>query len=139
MPELPEVEVTRRGIAPTLTGNRVVAVIARTPALRYPLPDNLEQKLGNQRLTAVRRRGKYLLLDFGHGQLLIHLGMSGSLRLVPASLPAEKHDHFDLAFAIKAAKKLHCACAIRDDSARFSGSGGMHRYIRCWRCSASNR
>jgi formamidopyrimidine-DNA glycosylase len=100
MPELPEVEVTRRGIAPTLTGNRVVAVIARTPALRYPLPDNLEQKLGNQRLTAVRRRGKYLLLDFGHGQLLIHLGMSGSLRLVPASLPAEKHDHFDLAFAI---------------------------------------
>ena len=100
MPELPEVEVTRRGIAPTLTGNRVVAVIARTAALRYPLPENLQQELGGQRLTAVSRRGKYLLLDFGRGHLLIHLGMSGSLRLVPASQPAEKHDHFDLVFAI---------------------------------------
>jgi len=68
MPELPEVEVTRRGIAPTLTGNRVFAVIARTPALRYPLPQDLEQKLGGQRLVAVSRRGKYLLLDFAHGQ-----------------------------------------------------------------------
>ncbi len=100
MPELPEVEVTCRGIAPTLTGNRVFAVIARTPALRYPLPEKLGQKLAGQRLAAVSRRGKYLLLDFGHGHLLIHLGMSGSLRLVPASQPAEKHDHFDLAFAI---------------------------------------
>jgi formamidopyrimidine-DNA glycosylase len=78
------------------------------------------------------------LLDFGHGHLLIHLGMSGSLRLVPAGLPAEKHDHFDLVFAI-GRKKVPCACAIRDVSAPFSGSGGMHRYIRCWRCSASSR
>jgi formamidopyrimidine-DNA glycosylase len=100
MPELPEVEVTCRGIAPALTGNRVFAVIARTPALRYPLPENLEQKLVGQRLAAVSRRGKYLLLDFGHGHLLIHLGMSGSLRLVPAGQPAEKHDHFDLVFVI---------------------------------------
>jgi len=100
MPELPEVEVTRRGIAPTLTGKRVVAVVARTAALRYPLPENLQQELGGQRLTAVSRRGKYLLLDFGRGHLLIHLGMSGSLRLVPAGQPAEKHDHFDLVFGI---------------------------------------
>lgn len=100
MPELPEVEVTRRGIAPTLTGNRVCAVIARTPALRYPMPESLERKIGGQRLAAVSRRGKYLLLDFGNGHLLIHLGMSGSLRLVPASLLAGKHDHFDLVFAI---------------------------------------
>ena len=100
MPELPEVEVTCRGIAPALTGNRVFAVIARTPALRYPLPENLEQKLAGQRLAAVSRRGKYLLLDFGRGHLLIHLGMSGSLRLVPAGQPAERHDHFDLVFAI---------------------------------------
>ena len=59
MPELPEVEVTRRGIAPTLTGNRVYAAIARTPTLRYPLPENLEQKLGGQRLAAVNRRGLF--------------------------------------------------------------------------------
>ncbi len=111
MPELPEVEVTRRGIAPTLTGNKVFAAIARTPALRYPLPQNLEQKLGGQRLATVSRRGKYLLLDFGHGHLLIHLGMSGSLRLVPASLPAEKHDHFDLVFAVAGGK---VALRLRD-------------------------
>jgi formamidopyrimidine-DNA glycosylase len=111
MPELPEVEVTRRGIAPTLTGNRVFAVLARTPALRYPLPENLEQKLDGQRLEAISRRGKYLLLDFGHGHLLIHLGMSGSLRLVPVGLPAEKHDHFDLVFAVKRNK---VALRLRD-------------------------
>ncbi len=101
MPELPEVEVTRRGIAPTLTGNPVSGVIARTHALRYPLPEHLEGTLGGRRLASVNRRGKYLLLDFGNGHLLIHLGMSGSLRLVPAALAADKHDHFDLVFAVK--------------------------------------
>jgi formamidopyrimidine-DNA glycosylase len=101
MPELPEVEVTRRGIAPALIGNRVSGVVARVPALRYPLPEDLDRTLGGRLLAAVCRRGKYLLLDFGHGNLLIHLGMSGSLRLVPASLVAEKHDHFDLVFTVK--------------------------------------
>jgi formamidopyrimidine-DNA glycosylase len=101
MPELPEVEVTLRGIAPVLSGNRITGVIARTPALRYPLPQNLDRTLAGHRLARVIRRGKYLLLDFGHGHLMIHLGMSGSLRLVPATLPAEKHDHFDLVFTIK--------------------------------------
>ena len=101
MPELPEVEVTRRGIAPVLTGSRVRSVIARVPALRYPLPEKLERILGGHCLADVSRRGKYLLLDFGHGHLLIHLGMSGSLRLVPAGLAAEKHDHFDLVFTVK--------------------------------------
>jgi formamidopyrimidine-DNA glycosylase len=101
MPELPEVEVTRRGIAPILTGSRVSTVIDRVPALRYPLPENLNRTLSGHSLVSVSRRGKYLLLDFGHGHLLIHLGMSGSLRLVAAGLPAEKHDHFDLVFTIK--------------------------------------
>lgn len=101
MPELPEVEVTRHGIAPVVTGHRVSGVIARTPTLRYPLPEKLDDVLRGHRLLAVSRRGKYLLLDFGHGHLLIHLGMSGSLRLVPASLAPEKHDHFDLVFSIK--------------------------------------
>jgi len=101
MPELPEVEVTRRGIAPALTGRRVSGVIARTPALRYPLPLRLDRKLVGQQLVSVDRRGKYLLLDFGNGHLLIHLGMSGSLRLVPADLAAGKHDHFDLQFSVE--------------------------------------
>jgi formamidopyrimidine-DNA glycosylase len=98
VPELPEVEVTRRGIAPPLTGKPLLAAITRVPALRYPLPANLEQLLQGRRLLDVKRRGKYLLLDFGGGHLLIHLGMSGSLRLVPADQPAEKHDHLDLVF-----------------------------------------
>lgn len=98
MPELPEVEVTRRGIAPVLVGARVAAVAARVPALRYPLPAHLDRILCGRQLASVSRRGKYLLLDFGDGHLLVHLGMSGSLRLVPAGLPAEKHDHLDLVF-----------------------------------------
>jgi formamidopyrimidine-DNA glycosylase len=111
MPELPEVEVTRRGIAPALTGQRVAQVIMRVPALRYPLPENLPDMLGGQRLAAVSRRGKYLLLDFGKGHLLIHLGMSGSLRLVPANLAAEKHDHVDLVFGVEGAQ---LALRLRD-------------------------
>ncbi len=101
MPELPEVEVTLRGIAPTLIGAQVTGVICRAPTLRYPLPTQLERTLKGRRLKNAIRRGKYLLLDFGHGHLLIHLGMSGSLRLLAATLPAEKHDHFDLVFDIR--------------------------------------
>lgn len=99
MPELPEVEVTRRGIAPELCGREVAAVLVRTAALRYPFPPQLAERLAGRRLREVVRRGKYLLLDFGTGQLLIHLGMSGSLRLVPPHQAPEKHDHFDLVFA----------------------------------------
>jgi len=101
MPELPEVEVTRRGIGPILSGSRVSDVIVRTPALRYPLPTNLSRILDDRPLRDVSRRGKYLLLNFGHGHLMIHLGMSGSLRLVPAGLPPTKHDHCDLVFSIR--------------------------------------
>ena len=111
MPELPEVEVTRRGIAPVLVGKRVASVTVRVPALRYPLPTHLDRTLGGRHLESVSRRGKYLLLDFGNGHLLIHLGMSGSLRLVPAKQPAEKHDHFDLVFVIGGSK---LALRLRD-------------------------
>ena len=99
MPELPEVEVTRRGIAPALTGCRITAVHARIPALRYSLPAKLGSLLADRRLEGVHRRGKYLLLNFGAGHLLIHLGMSGSLRLVAADRPAATHDHLDLVFS----------------------------------------
>jgi formamidopyrimidine-DNA glycosylase len=98
MPELPEVEVTRLGLAPLLTGQRVSGTIARTPALRYPLPTRLTQNLRGKTLLGIGRRGKYLLFNFGDGHLLIHLGMSGSLRLLANGRPAERHDHLDIAF-----------------------------------------
>lgn len=96
MPELPEVEITRRGIEPALLGRDVTAVRIRQPRLRYPVPEELVELLPGQTIRAVRRRGKYLLLDFQAGSLMIHLGMSGSLRIVPSGLEAKKHEHFDL-------------------------------------------
>ncbi len=96
MPELPEVETTRRGIAPHLVGQRVAEVVVREPRLRWPIPEDLDVRLSGQRITAVERRAKYLLVQAEQGCLIIHLGMSGSLRLVPADQPAGKHDHVDL-------------------------------------------
>jgi formamidopyrimidine-DNA glycosylase len=96
MPELPEVEITRRGLAARLIGQRVVAAVVRDRRLRWPVPPELEAQLTDATITGIERRGKYLLFDFGHGYLLAHLGMSGSLRLLPSDTPARKHDHFDL-------------------------------------------
>ena len=96
MPELPEVETTLRGIAPHLTGQRVADVAIRHPHLRWPIPKNLARLLRGQTIHALRRRAKYLLLEFDHGTLILHLGMSGSLRILPVGTHANKHDHFDL-------------------------------------------
>lgn len=98
MPELPEVEVTRRGIEKRVAGQRLDRAVLRAPSLRYPLPSGLAGRLAGRRLEAVKRRGKYLLLDFGDGHLLIHLGMSGSLRFVAPDTPPGKHDHADFIF-----------------------------------------
>ncbi len=96
MPELPEVETTRRGISDALTGNTVVQVTVRDPRLRWPVPDTLHSLLEGQRIVSVDRRAKYLLIGFARGTLIVHLGMSGTLRLVTAARPVEKHDHIDL-------------------------------------------
>lgn len=96
MPELPEVEITRRGLAPHLTGQRIGAVVIRNASLRQPIPADLPAMLTGQTIRNVGRRGKYLLIECDSGWLLGHLGMSGSLRVVPAATPPEKHDHFDL-------------------------------------------
>lgn len=96
MPELPEVETTRRGLAPHLEGRDVVAAILRRPDLRWPIPHEIETDLPGQRIVAVRRRAKYLLLDTAAGSALLHLGMSGSLRVLPADTPVRAHDHVDL-------------------------------------------
>lgn len=96
MPELPEVEVTRRGIAPSVEGRRITDVVLRRTGLRWPFPDNLRSLLLNRVVRSTGRRGKYLLLRFDHGTLIIHLGMSGHLRVLPMHVPPKKHDHVDL-------------------------------------------
>jgi formamidopyrimidine-DNA glycosylase len=96
MPELPEVETTLRGIAPHVAGHRIGGVVIRNPSLRWPVPANLADLLHAQTVRGLERRAKYLLLAFDHGTLILHLGMSGSLRILPAGTPAGKHDHFDL-------------------------------------------
>ena len=98
MPELPEVEVTRRGVASRVAGKRLDALVVRTHKLRYEVDADLPQRLAGLQLTAVHRRGKYLLFDFGAGHLLVHLGMSGALRFVAAAAPPQRHDHADLCF-----------------------------------------
>jgi formamidopyrimidine-DNA glycosylase len=96
MPELPEVEVTRRGVAPYLEGRTVDQVVLRRDGLRWPFPARLQELLAGQTIVRTGRRGKYLLVEFAHGTLIIHLGMSGHLRVLPLGTPDRKHDHFDL-------------------------------------------
>lgn len=98
MPELPEVEVTRRGIAPHVQDQTVTGVVLRHTGLRWPFPPALDELLLGRTVLQVGRRGKYLLLQFAHGTLIIHLGMSGHLRILPADTPVRKHDHVDLKF-----------------------------------------
>lgn len=94
MPELPEVETTRRGLAPHVIGRRIDDVVLRRPDLRWPIPPDVQQLRG-ERIDGVRRRAKYLLLDTRAGSALMHLGMSGSLRVLPSTTPLRAHDHVD--------------------------------------------
>ena len=100
MPELPEVEITRRGIAPFLTGKIITGVQVRERRLRWPIPSNLAARVTGRRIAGVTRRGKYILVDCGTkgqaGGLLLHLGMSGSLRILDVRAKAQPHEHFDL-------------------------------------------
>jgi formamidopyrimidine-DNA glycosylase len=101
MPELPEVEVTRRGIEPFVTGRRVARVDVRTPALRWPIPPHLAKTMKALKIEKVERRGKYLLFETSEGWLIVHLGMTGTLRVlrnVPRPPDAAKHDHIDVIF-----------------------------------------
>jgi formamidopyrimidine-DNA glycosylase len=99
MPELPEVETTRRGIAAHVIGLPIARVIVRQRRLRWPVPHVLQRRLRGSAFTRVDRRAKYLLLHTPHGCLIAHLGMSGSLRVTTAELPPGKHDHVDIVFA----------------------------------------
>lgn len=96
MPELPEVETTMRGIKPHLLGRKITQVLVREPRLRWPVPHNLGQLATGQQIQSVDRRAKYLKIHLGNGAIMVHLGMSGSLRIVDPKVPVQKHDHVDL-------------------------------------------
>jgi formamidopyrimidine-DNA glycosylase len=98
MPELPEVEVTRRRLERELLGKRFTKVVLRVTKLRLPVPAELSEILPGKTLRSITRRGKYLLFDCGSGSLLIHLGMTGFLRLLRGAPPPGKHDHLDFFF-----------------------------------------
>jgi len=95
MPELPEVETTRRGLAPHLIGRRVLALEVRQPKLRWPIPRTLRTQLPGQRIDGIERRAKYLLVHTEPGSVLLHLGMSGALRVLPVDSPIGAHDRVD--------------------------------------------
>jgi formamidopyrimidine-DNA glycosylase len=107
MPELPEVEITRRGLLPLLN-QTVKNVVIRNASMRWPIPAHLPQTLANQKLISLNRRAKYILAEFECGTLLLHLGMSGRISLLDRNYPPEKHDHFDIAF------ENGCVLRLRD-------------------------
>lgn len=96
MPELPEVETSRRGLSPWLVGQQIECVVVRDRRLRWPVPDGIEQLLAGQTIRSLRRRAKYLLFDTDRGTALLHLGMSGSVRIIEQDEPAARHDHLDI-------------------------------------------
>lgn len=123
MPELPEVETTRRGIEPHICGNTISEVIVRQPKLRWPVPEQIQNLIGAE-VAEVRRRGKYLLLETMHGTCLVHLGMSGSLRITDQLTAAEKHDHVDIIFSN--GKVLRLRDPRRFGAVLWAGCGELH-------------
>lgn len=96
MPELPEVETSRRGIAPWMENERIEEVTVRDRRLRWPVPEHIETSLEGEVIRSLKRRAKYLLFETDKGTALLHLGMSGSLRIISPDEPAGKHDHVDI-------------------------------------------
>ena len=104
MPELPEVETTVRGVRPVVVGRKIHRVVVRERRMRWPVSRGLNRTLNGYHVASVSRRAKYILLNFSHGTLMIHLGMSGRLRVVPVDTPHVKHDHVD--FVLDSGKVL---------------------------------
>lgn len=107
MPELPEVETTCRGIAPHSVQHTIQKVIIRQKQLRWRIPDNFAECVRGQTVQAVTRQGKYILIVMETGHIIIHLGMSGSLRFITDQSPAEKHDHVDIVFENQYCLRYH--------------------------------
>ena len=127
MPELPEVETTRRGVEPHCVGRAIAGVVVREPRLRWPVPNQLATLLVGQIIESVERRAKYLLFRTQTGSLLVHLGMSGSLRLVDADASPARHDHIDVLLTMRYA----CATTILDALDAFFG-WVLARITRYW-------
>src|SRR5450631_3905951 len=125
MPELPEVETTRRGIAPALIGRRVVNVLVRERRLRWPIQADFEAAIGQQTVRCIERRAKYLLIAFDTGTLIVHLGMSGSLRILDAGVPPTLHDHWD--FQMDSGKVLRFHDPRRFGSAHWTTANPLER------------
>ena len=121
MPELPEVETTRRGIVPFVEGQRIVSLRVHNARLRWPVPPELPELLANQRVARISRRGKYLLFHTDTGVMMVHLGMSGSLRLVTPGTPRKTHDHLewtldnDWLLRYHDPRRFGCCLWLRDD------------------------
>ena len=107
MPELPEVEITRRGLEPLIVNRQITSVHIYKKKLRWEIPAYLVDTLKNQTIKKISRRAKYLLIDFKVGQLVIHLGMSGSISVVPTSEPLKKHHHFELILDNSTSMRFH--------------------------------
>jgi formamidopyrimidine-DNA glycosylase len=107
MPELPEVETTRRGLEPHVVGRRVTAITTYDRRLRWPVPSDLNRRLAGRTIDRLDRRSKYLLFRMGEGTLLVHFGMTGSLRILTAAVPRRRHDHVDVVLDSGATLRYH--------------------------------
>ncbi len=128
MPELPEVETTRRGVETHVRGRRVTGVSLRVPALRWPIPPEISTILPGETIAAVHRRAKYLLLETAPGDVLVHLGMSGVLRVLPATTPVQKHDHADL--LLEGGRMLRLSDSRRFGSLLWQPRGETHPLLQ---------
>ena len=128
MPELPEVETSRRGIEPHLIGRTVESVVVRNRALRWPVSEDVDSGLAHREVLSVDRRAKYLLINTNNGTAILHLGMSGSVRIVGRDAPAGIHDHFDL--ELDSGLALRYRDPRRFGSLHWSGDPYAHRLLR---------
>ena len=128
MPELPEVETSRRGIAPWVENQVVSEVIVRERRLRWPVPAEIDQQLPGQEIRSVRRRAKYLLFATANGTAMLHLGMSGSVRIINSDEPAAKHDHVDIRFT--SGKALRFRDPRRFGSLLWTSNPDEHKLLR---------
>jgi len=128
MPELPEVETSRRGIEPFLVGEQIRDVIIRQRRLRWPISQDIDKQLPGATVTSVARRAKYLLINTTRGTAILHLGMSGSVIIVDADTPAGVHDHVDV--ALKSGKSLRFRDPRRFGSLHWSQDASQHWLLR---------
>jgi len=128
MPELPEVETSRRGIEPHIAGTRISKVIIRNRSLRWPISKSVDQNLVGRTVGSVTRRAKYLLINTQDGSAILHLGMSGSVFIVNRDTPAGVHDHVDIEFS--SGKTLRFRDPRRFGSLHWSKEPLQHKLLK---------